>query len=78
MNLQQILTLVVGATEGLLSVFIKNPASQKVEAIVVGTVDSILSELGLLATPVSTQVSATSATVATAKFSDSPKKTYQL
>lgn len=45
MNLMQLLTLILGAAENVVPIFIHNPQSQKIEGVVVGTVNGVLQGL---------------------------------
>ena len=50
MNLMQLLTLILGAAENVVPIFIHNPQSQKIEGVVIGTVNGVLQ--GLQTNPV--------------------------
>ena len=69
-TLLDILGIVLGAAENVVPVFIKNPASQKIESVVVGEANSIFSELASLLTPAApTPASTTTTTTSTSSSS---------
>jgi hypothetical protein len=45
MNLLQLIETIIGVGEEVIPIFIHNPKSQKIEGIVIGTVNGILSGL---------------------------------
>ena len=50
MNLLKLLALILGTAEEVVPIFIHNPQSQKIEGIVIGTVNGVLQGL-IPATP---------------------------
>lgn len=49
-SIAQIIALITGAAENVVPIFIHNPTSQKIEGVIIGDVNAVLSALKELAT----------------------------